>query len=156
MIIPQLLYNEYTYHETELFCIINHVIQGLPSEANKQPVMQALLYWLIKSITRSSYQQNGTSLLLLALQFFVCFGLLNNSLSCFPFHSHLTPILNLRFSQILSDFTLSSSPLYTNPYCSWFSVCYSFYRHFFIHSYNVPNQSYSLCSYIPNYIIIFD
>jgi hypothetical protein len=41
-----------------------------------------------------------------ALQLFVSFGLLSNSLSCSSIHSHLTSILNLHFSQIRSDIIL--------------------------------------------------
>jgi hypothetical protein len=49
-----------------------------------------------------------TYLLLLALQLFESFGLLNNSLPRFSIHSHLIPIMNLHFSQIRSDIFLSS------------------------------------------------
>jgi len=42
-------------------------------------------------------------LILLALHLFMNMGLLSSSLPCFSVHSHLTPILNLRSSQILSD-----------------------------------------------------
>jgi hypothetical protein len=45
---------------------------------------------------------------LLAIQLFVSFDLLSNSLSCLCIHSHLTPILNLRFSQMLSNIILPS------------------------------------------------
>ena len=51
----------------------------------------------------SFYAPEGITRLLLALHLFMIFGLLNNSLPCFSVHSHLTPILNLHFSQILSD-----------------------------------------------------
>jgi hypothetical protein len=41
-----------------------------------------------------------------ALQTFVSFRLLNNSLPFFPIHSDLTPNLNLLLSQNLSDIVL--------------------------------------------------
>jgi len=50
------------------------------------------------------------------------FGLLYsyNSLPLFSIHSHFTPILNLRFSQILSDIILLSSHLSAN---SLYDIC---------------------------------
>ena len=68
------------------------------------------------------YASEGiTHLLLLALQRLMISDLLNNSLPCFFIYSHLTPILNLHFSQILSDITLPSYPQSTiPPYCNLF------------------------------------
>ena len=47
-------------------------------------------------------------LLLMTLQLFMSFGLLNSSHPCFYIHSHLTPVLNPHSSHILSDITLPS------------------------------------------------
>lgn len=47
-------------------------------------------------------------LLLLALQLFVSFGLLNSSLPRFSIHNHPIPILNLHFSHTRSDIILPS------------------------------------------------
>jgi hypothetical protein len=75
---------------------------------------------------------------LLALQFFVRFGLLNSSLPCFFIHSHFTPILNLYFSQIrltlpsylnlglptlLPAFGLPSVILFTSLSLSILTIC---------------------------------
>ena len=57
---------------------------------------------------RNDHCRNTVVLLPLALQLFVSFGLLDNFLPCFSIHSHLNPILNLQFSQILSDIILPS------------------------------------------------
>ena len=40
---------------------------------------------------------------LLVLHLFLNFGLLSSSLQCFSIHSHLSPVLNLHSSQIVSD-----------------------------------------------------
>jgi hypothetical protein len=53
-------------------------------------------------------------LLLLALQFCMSYGLLNNSLPGFSIHSHLTPIPN-HLSQMLSH-TRHSHPLFYMPH----------------------------------------
>ena len=95
------------------------------------------------------------NLLLLVPLFFMSLSLLNNSLPCFPLHSHFTPILNLHFPQILSDITLPSQPRTTNPSRNWSPLCYSFHRPFFIHSYLRPNPSYSLHFYISSYIWVW-
>lgn len=57
---------------------------------------------------RNDHCGNTVVLLPLALQLFVSFRLLNNFLPCISIHSHVNPILNLQFSQILSDITLPS------------------------------------------------
>ena len=49
-----------------------------------------------------------SNLLFLVLHPFLSFGLFNHSLPCFSIHSHLTPILNLHFSNIPSDVILQS------------------------------------------------
>ena len=88
-------------------------------------------------------------LFLLALQILVSFGLLKNCLSYLSVHSHLIPILNLHFFRILFDIILPSYPRSTSSsYYNWSLLCYSFHRPFFIHSYNMPSRSYSVCSYI--------
>ena len=87
------------------------------------------------------------SLLLLALE--IC--RLNNSPPCISIHSRLTPVLNLHFTQILSDIILPSQSQCTNPYCSWSPLCYSFNRPFFTYFDNMPNPSNSLCSCLSNY-----
>jgi hypothetical protein len=65
-------------------------------------------YSSMKAFMVSFYAPEGITHLLLTLHLFMIFGLLNNSLPCFSIHNHLTPILNLHFSQILSDMILPS------------------------------------------------
>jgi len=62
----------------------------------------------MKAIMVSFYAYEGITHLLLTLHHFMIFGLLNNSLPYFSIYCRLTPILNLHFSQILSDMILPS------------------------------------------------
>ena len=92
---------------------------------------------------------------LLALHFFVSFGLLINYFPCFSTYSHLTPILNLHFFQIRYDIILPSWSLFTNPpYWNCSPLHYSLHCPFFIHSYNMSNPSYSLSFWCWHYMLL--
>jgi len=66
-----------------------------------------------------------------ALQLFISFGPLNNSIPLLSIDSHLTLIPNFTSFQILSDIILPSQPQSSNSaYCNSSPLCYSFHRLF--------------------------
>jgi len=82
------------------------------------------------------------------------FGLLYNFPPCFSIHSHLTPILKCRFSQILYDIISLFQSLSNNiPYCIWlFSVIIS---SSLLYPFLQYEQSHSMCFYVSKYLCRF-